>query len=159
MYVFPFLRGGKITDIESVGDTFIRFKNGYQICWGSEISSNMDHGSSGGSTGGGDGDLDSRIMGGGGGIKSGDGTQSTSSYGDNSNTVCGGTKAIAFQVPFNIIPYIAISPASANSYKTSNDGSLNPPTAWYHDESTTGFIVELSTTAVKLTWIAVGTWK
>lgn len=159
MYVFPFLRGGgKITDIESVGDTYIRFKNGYQICWGSEISNNMDHGNSGG-TGGGDGDLDGGIVGNGGGHKSGDGAQSTSSYGDNSNTVYGGTKAITFPVPFNIIPYIAISPASINSYKTSNDGSLNPPTAWYHDESTTGFTAELSTTAVKLTWIAVGTWK
>ena len=156
---FPSFGGGKITDIESVGDTFIRFKNGYQICWGSEISGNMDHGSSGGSTGGGDGDLDSGIMGGGGGIKSGDGTQSTSSYGDNSNAVYGGTKTITFPLAFNTIPYIVISPASGNSYKISNDGSLNPPTAWYHDESPVGFIVELSTTAVKLTWIAIGTWK
>lgn len=119
----------------------------------------MDHGSSGGRTGGGDGDLDGGIMGGGGGHKSGDGTQSTSSYGDNSNTVYGGTKTITFQHAFNIIPYIVISPASGNSYKTSNDGSLNPPTAWYHDESTAGFTAELSTTSVKLTWIAVGTWK
>lgn len=105
----------------------------------------MDHGNSGGT--------------GGGCIKSGDGTQSTSSYGDNSNTVYGGTKTITFPLTFNTIPYILISPASGNSYKTSNDGSLNPPTAWYHDESSTGFTAELSTTSVKLTWIAVGTWK
>lgn len=143
--------GGKITDIESVGDTFIRFKNGYQICWGSEISSNMDHGS----TGGGSGDLDGGIM----AHTNGDGTQSTSSSGDNSNIIYGGTKTITFPVAFNRIPYIVITPASGNSYKTSNDGSLNPPTAWYHDESPTGFIVELSTVAVKLTWIAIGTWK
>lgn len=146
--------GGKITDIESAGDGFIRFKNGYQICWGSEISSNMDHGNSGGTGGGDDGIV---VLGG--GIKSGDGTQSTSSYGDNSNTVYGGTKTITFQHAFNSTPYIVISPASEKSYKTSNDGSLNPPTAWYHDESQTGFTAELSTTAVKLTWIAVGTWK
>lgn len=101
--------GGKITDIESTGDSFIRFKNGYQICWGLELWDQMDHPGTGGSTGGGDGNLDSGIMGNGGGHKSGDGTQSTSSYGDNSNTVCGGTKAITFPVPFNIIPYIAIS--------------------------------------------------
>lgn len=130
MCVFPFLRGGgKITDIESVGDTFIRFKNGYQICLGSEISSNMDHGSTGGGSGGGDGNL------------------------------YGGTKTITFPVAFNRIPYIVITPASGNSYKTSDDESLNPPTAWYHNESSTGFIAELSTVAVKLTWIAIGTWK
>lgn len=112
----------------------------------------MDHGSTGGS-GGGDGDLDGGIMGGGGGPKS------TSSFGDNSSTIYGGTKTITFQVPFTILPYIVISPASGNSYKTSDNSSLNPPTAWYHDESTVGFIAELSTTAVKLTWIAMGKWK
>lgn len=148
---FPSFGGGKITDIESVGDTFIRFKNGYQICWGSEISSNMDHGS----TGGGSKDLDGGIM----GHTNGDDTQSTSFSGDNSNIIYGGTKTITFPVAFNRLPYIGITPASGNSYKTSNDGSLNPPTAWYHDESPTGFIAELSTVAVKLTWIAVGTWK
>lgn len=147
--------GGQITDIESVGDGFIRFKNGYQICWGLEISSNMDHGSTGGGSGGDDGDLDSGIMGGVGGKN--DGTNS-SSFGDSSSTVYGGTKTIAFSVPFNVIPYIAISPASANSYQTSNNGTANPPAAWYHDESTASFIAELST-AVKLTWIAIGTWK
>ena len=146
--------GGKITDIESVGDTFIRFKNGYQICLGSEISSNMDHGSTGGGSGGGDGDLDGGIM----GHTNGDGTQSISSSGDNSNIIYGGTKTIMFPVAFNRIPHIVITPASGNSYKTSNDGSVNPPTAWYHDESTNGFIAELST-AVKLTWIAIGKWK
>lgn len=155
MYAFPFLRGGgKITDIESVGDGFIRFKNGYQICWGLEISSNMDHGSTGGGSGG--GDLDGGIMGGGGGSKN---DINSASFGDSSNTVYGGTKAITFQAPFTILPYIVISPASGNSYQTSNDRSVNPPAAWYHDESTTGFTAELSTTAVKLTWIAIGKWK
>lgn len=151
MCTFPFLRGGgQITDIESVGDGFIRFKNGYQICWGLEISSNMDHGSTGGGSGGGDGDLDSGIE---------HGTAHAASFGDSSSTVYGGTKAITFQAPFTILPYIVISPASGNSYQTSNDGAVNPPAAWYHDESTTGFTAELSTTAVKLTWIAIGKWK
>lgn len=153
---FPSFGEGKITDIESTGDSFIRFKNGYQICWGLELWDQMDHPGTGGSTGG--GDLDSGIMGNGGGHKSGDGTQSTSSYGDNSNTVCGGTKAITFPVQFNITPYITISPASANSYQTSNNETQNPPAAWYHNESTTGFTAELSI-AVKLTWIAIGKWK
>lgn len=143
--------GGKITDIESIGDTFIRFKNGYQICWGLEISNNMDHGS----TGGGSGDLDGGIM----DHTNGDDTQSTSSFGDNSSIIYGGTKTFTFPTPFIEIPYIVISPASGDSYKISNDASLNPPTAWYHDESTAGFIAELSTAAVKLTWIAIGKWK
>lgn len=147
--------GGKITDIESIGDGFIRFKNGYQICWGLEISSNMDHISTCGGSGGGDGDLDSGIMGGGGSK----GDTNSASFGDNSNTTYGGTKAITFQAPFTILPYIVISPASGNSYQTSNDGAMNPPAAWYHNESTTGFTAELSTTAVKLTWIAIGKWK
>lgn len=150
--------GGKITDIESTSDSFIRFKNGYQICWGLGLWDQMDHPGTGGSTGGGDGDLDGGIMGNGSGHKSGDGTQSTSSYGDNSNTVCGGTKAITFPVPFNMIPYIVISSASANSYQTSNSETQNPPAAWYHDESMTSFTAELSS-AVKFTWIAIGTWK
>ena len=148
--------GGQITDIESVGDGFIRFKNGYQICWGLEISSNMDHGSTGGGSGGGDGDLDGGIMG------DGTGPKSTSSFGGDSGSsteIYGGTKAITFQAPFTILPYIVISPASGNSYKISNDGAVNLPAAWYHDESATGFIAELSTTAVKLTWIAIGKWK
>lgn len=152
--------GGQITDIESVGDGFIRFKNGYQICWGSEISSNMNHGSTGGGSGGSDGDLDSGIMGGG---QKG-GTNSTSfgnddAYSKGDTVIYGGTKAITFPAPFTVIPYIAISPASGNSYQTSNNGAVNSPAAWYHDESTTGFTAELSTTAVKLTWIAVGKWK
>ena len=147
--------GGQITDIESVGYGFIRFKNGYQICWGLEVSSNMNHGSTGGS-GGGDGDLDS-------GIEHGGGTNSASfgsdtNFGSGTETT-GGTKTVTFLAPFIEIPYIVVSPASGNSYKTSNNGSVNPPTSWYHDESTVGFIAELSTTAVKLTWIAMGKWK
>ena len=126
--------GGQITDIESVGDGFIRFKNGYQICFGSEVSGNMDHGNTGG-----------------GGIM-----PISLDYGD--SEIIGGTKTITFPVPFTMTPYIAISPASTNSYKTSNNGTLNPPAAWYHHESTTGFIAELSS-AVKFTWIAIGTWK
>lgn len=137
-----------MTDIESVGDGFIRFKNGYQICWGLELWDRMDHPSTGG------GDLDSGITGGGGGPKS------TSSFGSSTGTTetCGGTKTITFPVPFNVIPYIAISPASANSYQTSNNGTTNPPAAWYHNESTASFIAELYS-AVKLTWIAIGKWK
>lgn len=111
----------------------------------------MDHGSTGGGSGG--DDLNSGIMGGGGSPKS------TSSFGDNSSAIYGGTKTFTFPAQFIEIPYIVISPASGNSYKTSNDASLNPPTAWYHDESTVGFIAELSTAAVKLTWIAIGKWK
>lgn len=156
MYISLSSGGGKITDIESTGDNFIRFKNGYQICWGLEISSNMDHGSSNGGSGGGDGDLDGGIMGNGVGNNSG---TNSASFGDNSSTTYGGTKTFTFPAPFIEIPYIVISPASGNSYKTSNNGSVNPPTAWYHDESTVGFIAELSTTAVKLTWIAMGKWK
>ena len=116
----------------------------------------MDHGSTGGGSGGGGGDLDGGIMGGGGGNNSG---INSASFGDNSNTTYGGTKAITFSTPFTILPYIVISPASGNSYQTSNDGAVNPPAAWYHNESTTGFTAELSTTAVKLTWIAIGKWK
>ena len=128
--------GGQITDIESVGDGFIRFKNGYQICWGLEISRNMNHPGTGS---------------GGGGI-----TMPISV--DGKAEIIGGTKTLTFPVPFTITPYIAISPASSNSYHTSNNGTLNPPAAWYHDESKTGFIAELSS-AAKLTWIAIGNWK
>lgn len=124
--------GGGITDIESVGGGFIRFKNGYQICFGSEVSGNMDHGSTGG------GIMPISV--------------------DSNVEIIGGTKTITFPVPFNDIPVIAISPASINPYQTSNSGTLNPPAAWYHHESTTGFIAELSS-AVKLTWIAIGNWK
>lgn len=154
MYISLSSGGGKITDIESTGDNFIRFKNGYQICWGLEISSNMDHGSSSGGSGG--GDLDGGIMGNGGGNNSG---TNSASFGDNSSTIYGGTKTFTFPVPFIEIPYIAISPASGKSYKTSNDGTANPPTVWYHDESAVCFTAELSTAAVKLTWIAIGKWK
>lgn len=144
MYISLPSGGGKITDIESTGDNFIRFKNGYQICWGLEIFSNMDHGSTGGGSSGG----------------GGGGAEMPISFEDSSgNTTYGGTKTFTFPVPFIEIPYIVISPASGNSYKTSDNSSLNPPTAWYHDESTVGFIAELSTTAVKLTWIAMGKWK
>ena len=151
MYIsLPSGGGGKITDIESTGDNFIQFKNGYQICWGLEISSNMDHGSTGGSSGGGDGDLDS-------GIEHGGGTKSAS-FGSSTET-SGGTKTFTFPAPFIEIPHIVISPASGKPYQTSNDGTANPPTAWYHDESTGCFTAELSTAAVKLTWIAIGKWK
>ena len=122
-----------ITDIESVGNGFIRFKNGYQICFGLEVSGNMDRGSTGGG-----GIMPISV--------------------DGNAEIIGGTKTITFPVPFNFIPVIAISPASANPYQTSNNGTLNPPAAWYHHESTTGFIAELSS-AVKFTWIAIGTWK
>lgn len=77
---------------------------------------------------------------------------------DGNAEIIGGTKSITFPAPFTITPYIAISPASVNSYQTSNNGTLNPPAAWYHDESMTGFTAELST-AIKLTWIAIGKWK
>ena len=125
--------GGQITDIESVGDGFIRFKNWYQICFGSEVSGNMDHGSTGGG-----GIMPISV--------------------DGNAEIIGGTKTITFPVPFNVIPIIAISPVSANPYQTSNNGTLNPPAAWYHHESPTDFIAELSS-AVKFTWIAIGTWK
>lgn len=121
MCVFPFLRGGKITDIESTGYEFIRFKDGHQICWGIEVSGNLSHDSA-------------------------------------CNNTDGGTKTITFPVPFNCIPTIAISPASAYAYGGPHNNIINPPAAWYHHESMTGFIAELSS-AVKLTWIAVGTWK
>lgn len=140
MYISLPSGGGKITDIESTGNNFIRFKNGYQICWGLEISSNMDHGSTGGSGSG------------------GGGAEMPISLDDNTKTY-GGTKTFTFPAQFIEIPYIVISPASGNSYQTSNNGSVCPPTAWYHDESTAGFIAELSVTAVKLTWIAMGKWK
>lgn len=108
----------------------------------------MDHPSSGGSGSG--GDLDGGIMHG----------TSSASFGSSTGTTetCGGTKTITFPVPFNVIPYIVISPASANSYQTSNNGTASPPAAWYHDESPVSFIAELSS-AVKFTWIAIGTWK
>lgn len=125
--------GGQITDIESVGDGFIRFKNGYQICWGLEISSNMDHGSTGGG-----GIMPISV--------------------DGNAEIIGGTKTFTFPVPFTMVPYIAISPTSSNPYQISNNGTVNPPAAWYHDESMTGFTAELST-AIKLTWIAIGKWK
>ena len=145
--------GGKITDIESTGDNFIRFKNGYQICWGLEISNNMDHGSTGGGSGGGDGDLDS-------GIEHGREGTNTASFGSGTETYGGGgTKTFTFSATFIEMPYIVISPASGDSYKTSDNGSRNPPTAWYHDESAVCFTAELSTSAVKLTWIAIGKWK
>lgn len=34
MYIFPFLRGGKITDIEGMQDNIILLKNGIAICYG-----------------------------------------------------------------------------------------------------------------------------
>ena len=113
--------GGQITDIESTGYEFIRFKDGHQICWGLEVSGNLSH--------------DSAC--------------------DNTD---GGTKTITFPVPFNVIPVIAISPASAITYGRPHNNIINPPAAWYHHESPTDFIAELSS-AVKFTWIAIGTWK
>lgn len=77
---------------------------------------------------------------------------------DSRTDVSGGTKTITFNFPFNEIPYIVISPASAYTYGQINLEMHNPPTAWYHHESPTSFIAELAY-AVKLTWIAVGTWK
>ena len=77
---------------------------------------------------------------------------------DSRTDVSGGTKTINFNLPFNEIPYIVISPASAYTYGQINLEMNNPPTAWYHHESSAGFIAELAY-AVKLAWIAVGTWK
>lgn len=128
--------GGKITDIESTGYEFIRFKDGHQICWGLEVSGNMNRPGTG--SGGGGGMMPISV--------------------DSNVEIIGGTKTITFPVPFNVIPVIAISPASAITYETSNNGTVNPPAAWYHHESPTDFIAELSS-AVKFTWIAIGTWK
>ena len=128
--------GGQITDIESVGDGFIRFKNGYQICFGLEISSNMNHPGTG--SGGGGGIMPISV--------------------DGNAEIIGGTKTITFPVPFNVIPIIAISPASAITYERPYNNIINPPAAWYHHESPTDFIAELSS-AEKFTWIAIGTWK
>lgn len=125
-----------ITDIESVGDGFIRFKKGYQICWGIEISSNMNHPGTG--SGGGGGIMPISV--------------------DGNAEIIGGTKTITFPVPFSVIPVIAISPASAITYGRPHNNIINPPAAWYHHESPTDFIAELSS-AVKFTWIAIGTWK
>lgn len=149
MCVFPFLRGGgQITDIESVGDRFIRFKNGYQICWGLVHWSEMTRPSAGGSgSGGGDssgGGLDGGIM--------HDGGAEDASFVDykESDSM---HKTIKFPVPFTTTPYIVISPVSSNSpHQTSI------PAAWYYNESATDFTAELYA-AVKLTWIAIGTWK
>ncbi len=136
--------GGQITDIESVGDRFIRFKNGYQICWGLELWENMHRPSTGGSGSSGD-DLDSGIM--------HDGSAEDASFVDykESNSM---RKTIKFPAPFTITPYIVISPASSSN--TSSQTSI--PAAWYHDESATDFTAEYNS-AVKLTWIAIGKWK
>lgn len=141
--------GGKITDIESAGDGFIRFKNGYQICLGLELWENMHRpstgGSSGGSGGSSGGDLDSGIL--------HDSGAENASFAD-STEVSSMNKTIKFQAPFTMTPYIVISPASSSN--TSSQTSI--PAAWYHDESAADFTAELSS-AVKFTWIAIGTWK
>lgn len=156
MCTFPFLRGGgQITDIESVGDEFIRFKNGYQICWGLELNGEMNRpastgGSSSGSTEGGGsggssgGDLNSGIM--------HDAGIQNASYGNDISSDCR-FRTIKFPVPFTITPYIVISPASSNS-----PVQASIPAAWYYNESATDFTAELYS-AVKLTWIAIGKWK
>ena len=77
---------------------------------------------------------------------------------DPSTNISGGTKTITFNLPFNEIPYIVITPASAVPYGAVNLGTQIPPVAWYHHETATNFIVELAN-AVKLTWIAIGAWK
>lgn len=102
-------------------------------------------GSSGGSSGGGNGgDLD-------GGIMHDSGIQNAS-FGNEIAVDCR-YKTIKFPAPFTITPYIVISPASSNS-----SYQALVPAAWYYNESMTGFTAELYA-AVKLTWIAVGTWK
>ena len=104
------------------------------------------HSSTGGSSGGSSGgDLDGGILHNGGAVDASfaDYTQSGSMYG-----------TIKFPAPFTITPYIVISPAS--SLNISSQTSI--PAAWYHDESMADFTAELYA-AVKLTWIAVGTWK
>lgn len=63
-------------------------------------------------------------------------------------------KAIKFPTPFTITPYIVISPASSSNISS----QTSIPAAWYHDESMTDFTAELYA-AVKLMWIAIGTWK
>lgn len=141
--------GGQITDIESAGDGFIRFKNGYQICFGlvhwSEMISHSAGGS--GSSGGGSsgGDLDGGIM--------HDGGVEDASFVDYkpSDSMF---KTIKFPAPFTITPNIVISPASSSNISS----QTSIPATWYHDESATDFIAELYS-AVKLTWIAIGTWK
>lgn len=135
--------GGQITDIESVGDGFIRFKNGYQICWGLVHWSEMTRPSTGGSGSG--GDLDGGIL--------HDGGAEDASFADykESDSM---RKTIKFPAPFTITPYIVISPTSSSN--TSSQTSI--PAAWYHDESATDFTAELYS-AVKLTWIAIGNWK
>lgn len=146
MYVFPFLLGGQITDIESAGDGFIRFKNGYQICWRLLHWSQMKRRSSGGSGGGSSGgDLDGSIM--------HDGSAEDASFADYtpSDSMYG---TIKFQAPFTITPYIVISPASSSNISS----QTSIPAVWYHDESTTDFTAELYA-GVKLTWIAIGKWK
>ena len=136
---FPSFGGvGKITDIESVGDGFIRFKNGYQICWGLELWDQMNRPSGGGD------DLDN-------GILHDSGAQNTS-FGSDTEAETR-NKTITFPVPFTITPYIVISPGSSNF---SSQTSI--PAAWYHNALTTGFTAELYA-AVKLTWIAIGKWK
>lgn len=145
--------GGLITDIESVGDGFIRFKNGYQICWGLELAGQMNRpsttggsgGGSGGSSGGGSGgDLDGGIM--------HDAGIQNASYGNEIANDCR-FKTIKFPVPFTTTPYIVISPTSSNS-----PYQVLVPAAWYYNESATDFTAELYS-AVKLTWIAIGNWK
>lgn len=148
MYLPSFWGGGKITDIESVGDGFIRFKDGYQICWGLVHWSEMTRPSAGGGSGGGGssgGDLDGGIL--------HDGGAEDASFVDykESDSM---RKTIKFPAPFTIMPYIVISPASSSN--TSSQTSI--PAAWYHDESATDFTAELYS-AVKLTWIAIGKWK
>lgn len=63
-------------------------------------------------------------------------------------------KTIKFPTPFTITPYIVISPASSSNILS----QTSIPAAWYHDESMTDFTAELYA-AVKLMWIAIGTWK
>lgn len=135
--------GGQITDIESAGDGFIRFKNGYQICFGSVHWSEMKRRSAGGSSSG--GDLDGGILHDGGAEDASlvDYKPSDSMY-----------KTIKFPTPFTITPYIVISPASSSNISS----QTSIPAAWYHDESMTDFTAELYA-AVKLMWIATGTWK
>ena len=141
--------GGQITDIESVGDGFIRFKNGHQICWGlvhwSEMTRPSAGGSGSGSGGRSGGDLDGGIM--------HDGDAENASFVDykESDSM---RKTIKFPAPFTITPYIVIS--SASSSNISSQTSI--PATWYHDESATDFTAELYS-AVKLTWIAIGKWK
>lgn len=137
--------GGQITDIESAGDGFIRFKNGYQICFGSVHWIEMKRhsaGSSSSSSGGSSGD----------GIMHDGGAEDASlvDYKPSDSMY----KTIKFPTPFIITPYIVISPASSSNISS----QTSIPAAWYHDESMTDFTAELYA-AVKLMWIAIGTWK